>query len=274
MKKLLAAIIAALMLLSLSACNREVKTETGGVTNYNETTTYEIKDSSGKVLGTLSYKAQGTDYAVITKYTPRISGQHSVIIPEVLPVSERTVIGIGSEAFRACTSVTSVTIPSTVEYIGDWAFYLCTSMSEIKIPENVSRIGKGAFVQCTSLSKVTFLGEKPLITDIGDYAFKSCTGLENIVIPEGVVTLGDAVFFECNALKEVTLPSTVESIGKTAFAECPSIEKITLGDNISNIGEYAFGTLMSEKPETLVYTENSTTDKTLHAVENELESDT
>lgn len=269
MKKLLVALISAIMLFSFAACGKEDDNKTGGVTNYNETTTYEVKDSEGKVLGTLTYKAQGTDYAVITKYTPRISGLHSVIIPEVLPVSERTVVGIGNEAFRACTSVTSVALPSTVEYIDDWAFYLCTSMHSIDIPENVSKIGKGAFVNCTSLSKINFLGEKPLITSIGAYSFNGCTALENVVIPEGVVALGDAAFFECDALKEVTLPSTVESVGKTAFAKCSAIERIQLGDNISEIGEYAFGTLITEKPEALIYTEGTTTDKTLHAQEAE-----
>lgn len=266
MKKLLVAILAVLLLVSVTACGDNSDDETSGVKNYAETTTYDVKDTTGKVLGTLTYTAQGTDFAIITKYTPRISGAHSVYIPEVLPTSERTVIGIGSEAFKACSSVTSVTLPSTVETIGDWAFSDCTSLYQMEIPSSVKSIGKGAFESCPSLTELKF-AENSSLTSIGDYAFYNCDVIETVTIPEGTESLGDAVFMNCPALKTVTLPETLTTIGKTAFAKCSAIEKITLGDNIESLGEYAFGTMLSDedKAGVIVYKKDTTTDKTINS---------
>ncbi len=267
MKKLLAALLSLLLVCSVCsfvACSKENEDIEGAITNYTETTTYDIKDTYGKVLGTLSYKAKGTDYAIITGYTPRVSGLHSITIPEVLPGSERTVVEIGDEAFSACTTLVSITLPNTVEAIGDWAFSLCSSMYQVKIPANVETIGKGAFVGCESLTVVNFASQKALLEEIGDYAFNGCSVLTTISLPEGLISLGEGVFFECSALKTVTLPETLTTVGRTAFASCDALETLNLGANIESVGEYAFGTLPSDKPEVLVYEAGSTTDKTIN----------
>lgn len=270
MKKLLSLALVAVLLFSmfsLISCNKEENNKSG-VSNYAETTTYDVKDSTGKVLGTISYKAKGTDYAIVTGYQPRTSDPHSVVIPEVFPGSERTVVEIGDEAFRACTSVTSVNLPATVEKIGDWAFYLCSSIYQMDIPANVASIGKGAFVGCDALATVKFAEEKPLLTDVGAYAFNACPSIESIALPEGVEIIGDGAFFECEALKAVVLPESVTSIGATAFAKCDALESINLGGNISELGEYAFGTLITDNSEVLVYAEGTTTANTIQQVLN------
>lgn len=272
MKKFLAALLILLLVCSvcsLAACSKEDEDIEGAITNYTETTSYEIKDSYGKILGTVFYKAKGTDYAIITGYTPRVAGLHSIIIPEVLPGSERTVIEIGDEAFSACTSLVSVTLPDTIEAIGDWAFSLCSSMYQVNLPANVETIGKGAFVGCESLTEVNFATEKSLLIEIGDYAFNDCSSLVNITLPEGLIVLGESAFFECSALKTATLPESLTTVGRTAFAVCEALETLTLGSNIESIGEYAFGTLTSDKPEVLVYEAGSTTDKTINKVVDE-----
>ena len=268
MKKLLAAVLCLILVCSvcsLAACSKKDDDIEGAITNYTETTTYDIKDKTGKVLGTLTYKAKGTDYAIITDYTPRISGPHSIIIPEILTGSERTVVEIGDEAFNACASLVSIKLPETVEKIGDWAFNGCASIYQMDIPANVVSIGKGAFVGCENLTLVNFAPEKPLLTTIDDYAFNGCA-IESITLPEGLESLGDGVFFECDALKTATLPESLTSIGKVAFAECEALETLTLGSNIESLGEYALGTLPTDKPEVLVYADDSTTDKTINDI--------
>lgn len=273
MKKLLAALLSLVLLCSvcsLVACSKEDEEIQGAITNYAETTTFDVKDSYGRILGTVSYKAKGTDYAIITGYAPRVSGQHSITIPEILPGSKRTVVEIGEEAFSACTALVSVTLPATVEAIDDWAFSLCTSLYQINLPANVETIGKGAFVGCESLTKVNFATEKPLLTEIGDYAFNGCSSLSSITLPEGLTVLGEGAFFECSALKTATLPETLTTVGRTAFAACDALETLTLGSNIESVGEYAFGTLVSDKPEVLVYQAGSTTDKTINKVVEEV----
>ena len=271
MKKLLATLLSVLLICSvcsLVACNKKDDDIEGAITNYTETTTYDIKDASGKVLGTLSYKAKGTDYAIITGYTSRISGAHSLIIPEVLPGSERTVVEIGNEAFKDCASLSSVKLPETVEKIGNGAFNRCSSIYKINIPANVASIGMYAFAGCDSLTIVNFAQEKPLLTEIGNSAFNGCA-IESITIPEGVVSIGEGAFFECEQLKAVTLPESLTSIGKVAFAMCDALETVTLGSNIESLGKYALGTLATDKPEVLVYQAGSTTDETINNIVDE-----
>ncbi len=273
MKKFLALTMACVLLISLVslvACNRKKDDEESGVLNYAEKNVYDIveknkEDGTSKVLGTIEYEIYGTDYAIITSYTPRVSGLHSVRLPEeVGPNKEYTVIGIGSEAFRACASVTRIGLPETIETIGDWAFALCSALyEEMVIPASVKSIGKGAFAGCADLAYLTFEDGSKLET-IGEYAFNDCELLQDIDIPEGVTAIGNATFQGCTSLNTVVIPNSVKSIGKTAFAECDSITKITLGDNIESIGEYGLGTLPANKPEVLEYKEGSTTDKTLN----------
>lgn len=264
MKRILSVLLIAILVFSFAACNRK-KDEQSGVTNYAETTSYDVKDSTGKVLGTLEYVASGTEYATITKYTPRVSTPHSLYIPTTLG-DGRTVTAIGSEAFKACSYVTKVRIPYTVQIIGDWAFSLCTSIYEISIPESVEIIGDGAFWGCEDLTYVTFDGDAPALKSIGSYAFGSCTYLDSITVPEGVTSIGDDAFDECLNLKTVTLPQSLKTLGQTVFARCDAVESITLGDNIESIGKYAFGTLLSEKPEAIIYNKGTATDNAIKAI--------
>ena len=61
-------------------------------------------------------------------------------------------------AFSGCSSLTSITIPSSVISIGASAFYECSSLIRVTIPNSVISIGRGAFYYCSSLTSVTFDG--------------------------------------------------------------------------------------------------------------------
>ena len=80
-------------------------------------------------------------------------------------------------AFSSCTSLASVTIPSSVTSIGSVAFSSCTSLASVTIPSSVTSIGVGAFSSCTSLASVTIPSS---VTSIGTTAFSGCTGLTSV----------------------------------------------------------------------------------------------
>ncbi len=87
---------------------------------------------------------------------------------------------IGADAFKSCSSLTSVTISEGVTGIGDYAFYNCSSLNgNLKIPGSVTSIGEYAFSSCSSLSSVT-LSEG--VTSIGAGAFDKCDALTALYI--------------------------------------------------------------------------------------------
>ena len=197
----------------------------------------------------------------------------AVVIPETyegLPVTR-----IGNNAFYDCSSLASVTIPSSVTSIGDYALAYCTSLASVTIPDSVTSIGGSAFDNCTSLTSVTIPDS---VTSIGGSAFYNCDSLTSIVIPDSVTSMGSGAFSGCGSLESITIPfvgatkdgtsnthfeyifgasssgsnhyvptSLKEviitggtSIGDSAFDDCTSLTSVTIPDSVTSIGSSAF----------------------------------
>ena len=132
-------------------------------------------------------------------------------------------ISIGNTAFRACYSLTSITIPSGVTSIGNNAFYNCYSLASITLPSGVTSIGDSAFCDCSSLASITIPSG---VTSIFDHAFEDCHSLASIMIPSGVTSIGHYAFYNCYSLASIMIPSGVTSIKTYAFYGCASFGEI------------------------------------------------
>lgn len=88
------------------------------------------------------------------------------------------VTSIGEAAFQNCQSLTSITIPESVERFGDEAFNNCASLKSINIPESVKSIGVAAFQICQSLTSMTI---PESVVSIGFTAFLFCDNLKSLI---------------------------------------------------------------------------------------------
>ena len=108
------------------------------------------------------------------------------------------------------TSTTKLVIPATfvgsdgikykVTSISSGAFNKCTSLTSITIPSTVTSIGSGAFNSCTSLTSITI---PSTVTSMGDTVFGGCKLLTSITIPSSVTIISEGAFSGCSSLKSV-----------------------------------------------------------------------
>ena len=144
---------------------------------------------------------------------------------------------IGDYAFSGCSSLTSLTLPSSVTSIGGHAFELCSGLTSLTLPSSVTSIGEFAFRYCRGLTSLTIPSG---VTTIDYYAFADCSGLTSLTLPSGVTWIGGYAFAWCSGLTSLTLPSGVTWIGGYAFAWCSGLTSLTLPSSVTSIGGHAF----------------------------------
>ena len=96
-----------------------------------------------------------------------------IVIPTSISSNGTTynVTSIGSSAFKACSGLTSVSIPNSVTSIGYNAFYDCSGLKSLTIGNSVTSIGEFAFGGCSNLPSVTIPNS---VANIGSSAFEGC----------------------------------------------------------------------------------------------------
>ena len=147
-----------------------------------------------------------------------------------------TVASIGSSAFSGCTGLTAIDIKEGLESIGANAFYQCSSLAAITLPESLTTLGSTVFRGCNALTSVTIPGN---VTSLGSYLFQQCEGLKEAKLSEGLTGTGVATFWRCSNLESVSIPSTLTKIDMLTF-DGTAITHIIIPEGVTSIGGYAF----------------------------------
>lgn len=241
--KFLSPMIALLMLVSiLTVCPITASADTNGDFSYSLTLT-----GGAYIIG---YEGKATDLKIPSK------------------IDGHPVVGIGRQAFLACTSLKKVTIPYGVTEIGDYAFKYCSNLTDIIIPDSVTRIKIDAFSQTKWFDNqpngliyagkvlYTYKGNMPennssiTLKDgtigIADYAFLECTNLKHIKFPDSVKVIGKSAFNACINLQDVVIPDSVKIIDDYAFLHCLSMNRISIPASVTHLGFQSFGYMWPE----------------------------
>lgn len=127
---------------------------------------------------------------------------------------------MGTEVFSGCTSLTTVSIPSSITTIPLGTFKGCTSLSTVVLPSNLISISDQAFMNCYVLKSVSL---PPSVKIISGRAFYGCVRLESIVLPSGLTTIRSGAFVNCRALESLVIPESVTTMSANAFDDCDKL---------------------------------------------------
>ena len=175
--------------------------------------------------------------------------ENELVVGGSKSVIPNTVTKIREKAFCGRKSLKEITIPESVKTIGHNAFKDCTGLTSIVLPSGLEtgRISDGGtFEGCSGLQEVT-INSDWLYDYVPDDHFKgpgihapfmNCTGITTIRLSPSVKRLTG--FTGCKGLKELVIPNTVECIGNYAFKGCKGLKSIVIPESVMLIGESAF----------------------------------
>ena len=157
---------------------------------------------------------------------------------------------IQQETFLNCYDLDTIMLPEGLEKIGIYAFLRCSSLESISIPSTVTTLENGSFSFCKKLTTITIPASVELI---GTYLFEGCISLESIEVEaenanfcsvdgvlytKGMKTL--CVYPSKKAGEEYTIPDGVTTIAASAFAYPHYLKTLNIPDTIEAIQENAF----------------------------------
>lgn len=159
-------------------------------------------------------------------------------------------------AFRDCTSLRSIVIPEGVtDLSAGYLFWNCRSLTSITLPGTLQRLGASAWgcFYNTNITDIYYTGtlsawlsmlfsnEVPMRSPCNLYI--GGERLTNLTIPDGVTNI-PAYAFQYVNLSSVTLPASVASIGEYAFYG-GSAASVRMTNSVTAVGTNAFANCSS-----------------------------
>lgn len=195
-----------------------------------------------------------SDKSLTAEVSPSENGyQDAVSIPSAIAYngSTYTVTAIGEKAFAKCSSLRSISIPSSVSRIGKDAFSGCNGLEGVYISDmaswctlEFSNYDSNPLAYAHQLylngTLVEHLVVPSHISAVAQRAFSGCHSLKSVTISQGVVSIGDYAFSSCSNLSVLSLPASLQSIGAGGFSFCGGISSIQVPASLRSVGSGAF----------------------------------
>ena len=182
------------------------------------------------------------DDGTITVTSADVSGDVSV----PAEIAGKKVVAIGDGAFFENKSISSVTLPETVESIGIYAFSDCSELRSFSATSSLWRVAPFAFDNTPWLSS-----QSEEFVTVGDGVLIAYNGTSRTpVLPDSVRHLGGA-FAGSDTLYSLTLGRGVLSISENALSYCANLKSIDFGLSLAYVGAQAFAG--SENIQSLVF---------------------
>lgn len=191
-KRMVAALLSALMLLSVFAC-------------------FSVSADTYYVFDNFKFKYLDDDSAMISEY---YGTDTTMVIPDTLlnhPVSS-----VEPSAFYGDSLIEHIEFGANFKAISAMSFAKSTALNDITLPKSLEVLAWGAFQDCTALSSVVFEDSK--VTTIPSTCFSGCTALRNVVLGNSITTIGNKAFADCAVLDRILIPASVTSISSNAFS--------------------------------------------------------
>lgn len=190
----------------------------------------------------------------------------SVSVPRTITYKNEdyTVNEIGASAFKNCTKIKEIYLPSSVTSIYTGAFYGCSGVTKVTMDAAISMnstiftdmadleevrlsaisktksIGTRTFASLKKLK--TFISYSPALTKIDANAFVGCTSLgEASFYSAEITSIGNSAFENCASLTTLYFQKkTLVSIGDNAFTNCSNFNHDFSAMPLVSIGKQAF----------------------------------
>ncbi len=160
-------------------------------------------------------------------------------------------------------TIENTTISFDTKYIYEQAFKDCTQLISISIPSGVTYIGNEAFMNATNLSYVSYLYNlsHSKLKVLGSSVFANCSSLYSLELPNELTQIGYGILSGCSNLNKVSVPfvgsnSNIENasyttlfgyyFGRSAYTGGTNVEQRFLASNRESKTNYVIPKSLKE----------------------------
>ncbi len=146
--------------------------------------------------------------------------------------------------YNSVDPASSLYVVPPVTRFGNYVFYGCSSLATITLPTTTTTIGMGSFAHCDALASIN-TSSLTALTSVGANLFREDPALVSIDLSATALTaLPQETFARCSALATVRFPAGLREIGAYAFYQTPIVSTsgspLTFPASLRTIRAYAF----------------------------------